>query len=119
LKLVFRKTIPESRCLPAGVPRIAPYPWRIVQTPAHIFFLFEGNIHSYRQIFMDCRSHPADPDPSWYGHSIGHSIGHFEGKTLVVDTVGCNDLSWFDFKGQSHTERLHTQLGLSAVKLIP
>src|SRR5688572_29480496 len=49
---------PEARCLPTGVPRIAPYPWRIVQAPAfgkatHLFFLFEGNIHSFRQIFMD------------------------------------------------------------------
>jgi len=104
LEARLSKDDPEARCLPTGVPRIAPYPWRIVQTPSHIFFLFEGNIHSYRQIFMDGRVHPADPDPSWYGHSIGH----FEGKTLVVDTVGYNDLSWFDFKGHPHTERLHT-----------
>ena len=68
---------PEANCLPTGVPRIAPYPWRIVQTPAygeatHLYFLFEGNIHSFRQIFMDGREHPEDPDPTWYGHSIGH-----------------------------------------------
>ena len=37
---------PEAQCLPAGVPRQAPYPWRILQTPTHVFFLFEGNIHS-------------------------------------------------------------------------
>ena len=24
---------PEARCLPTGVPRVAPYPWRILQTP--------------------------------------------------------------------------------------
>ncbi|MEO5923555.1 MAG: hypothetical protein ABIR70_06990 [Bryobacteraceae bacterium] len=94
---------PQASCLPSGVPRIAPYPWRIVQTRTHIFFLFEGNIHSYRQIFMDGRKHPADLDPTWYGHSIGH----FEGKTLVVDTIGFNDRFWFDFKGHPHTERLH------------
>jgi hypothetical protein len=94
---------PEANCLPTGVPRQAPYPWRIVQTPTHIFFLFEGNIHSYRQIFMDGRKHPADPDPTWYGHSVGH----FEGRTLVVDTVGFNDKFWFDFKGHPHTEQLH------------
>src|SRR5690606_453768 len=40
---------PEANCLPTGVPRIAPYPWRIVQDPphgkaTHLFFLFEGNI---------------------------------------------------------------------------
>lgn len=97
------KDDPQASCLPSGVPRISPYPWRIVQTPMHIFFLFEGNIHSYRQIFMDGRRHPDDLDPTWYGHSIGH----FEGKTLVVDTVGFNDRFWFDFKGHPHTERLH------------
>ncbi|HEY7444308.1 MAG TPA: hypothetical protein VH702_21445 [Vicinamibacterales bacterium] len=97
------KDDPEANCLPTGVPRIAPYPWRIVQTPTHIFFLFEGNIHSYRQIFVDGRKHPVDPDPTWYGHSIGH----WEGSTLVVDTIGFNDKFWFDFKGHPHTERLH------------
>jgi len=68
-----------------------------------VFFLFEGNIHSYRQIFVDGRKHPADPDPTWYGHSIGW----YEGRTFVVDTVGFNDKFWFDFKGHPHTERLH------------
>jgi hypothetical protein len=97
------KDDPQAHCLPSGVPRIAPYPWRIVQTPTHIFFLFEGNIHSYRQIFIDGRKHPVDPDPTWYGHSIGR----FESDTLVVDTVGFNDKFWFDFKGHPHTERLH------------
>jgi hypothetical protein len=103
------KDDPEANCLPTGVPRIAPYPWRILQVPTHkqathIYFLFEANIHSYRQIFMDGRTHPVDPDPTWYGHSIGH----WEGDTLVVDTVGYNDKFWFDFKGHPHTERLRT-----------
>jgi len=97
------KDDPEANCLPTGVPRIAPYPWRIVQTPTHIFFLFEANIHSYRQIFIDGRAHPKDPDPTWYGHSIGR----WDGDTLVVDSVGFNDKFWFDFKGHPHTERLH------------
>ena len=61
-------------------------------------------IHSYRQIFMDGRAHPPDPDPTWYGHSIGR----WDGDTLVVDTVGFNDKFWFDFRGHPHTERLRT-----------
>jgi len=102
---------PEANCLPTGVPRIAPYPWRIVQAPAqgpatHLYFLFEGNIHSYRQIFMDGREHPPaeELDPTWYGHSIGH----WEGDTLVIDTVGFNDKTWFDFQGHPHSEQLQT-----------
>ena len=98
------KDDPEANCLPTGVPRTAPYPWRLVQTPTHVFILFEGNIHSYRQIFVDGRKHPADPDPTWYGHSIGH----YEGDTLVVDTIGFNDRFWFDFRGHPHTQQLHT-----------
>ena len=97
------KEDPEANCLPAGIPRGSPYPWRIVQTPTHYFILFEGNIHSYRQIFMNAK-HPDDPDPTWYGHSVGH----WEGNTLVVDTVGFNDKFWFDYKGHPHTEKLHT-----------
>jgi hypothetical protein len=98
------KDDPEARCLPTGVPRQAPYPWRIVQTATHMFFLFEGNIHSFRQIFLDGRPHPPDLDPTWYGHSIGR----FEGDTLVIDTIGFNDKFWFDFAGHPHTEQLHT-----------
>jgi hypothetical protein len=100
---------PEALCLPTGVPRIAPYPWRIVQAPAygkatHLFFLFEGNIHSYRQIFMDGREHPDDLEPTWYGHSVGR----WDGDTLVIETVGFNDLFWFDFVGHPHTTQLRT-----------
>src|SRR5581483_5824646 len=94
---------PEARCLPTGVPRLAPYPWSIVQGPQHIYIMFEGNIHSYRQIFMDGRKHSDDPTPTWYGESIGH----YEGDTLVVDTIGFNDKFWFDFAGHPHTEQLH------------
>jgi len=98
------KEDPEANCLPTGIPRGSPYPWRVAQTPGIYFIVFEGNIHSWRQIFMDGRKHPADPDPAWYGHSVGH----WEGKTLVVDTVGFNDKFWFDYKGHPHTEKLHT-----------
>ena len=99
---------PEANCLPTGVPRGAPYPWRMVQAPTHkaathIFILFEGNIHSFRQIFMNGK-HPADPDPTWYGHSTGT----WDKDTLVVDTVGFNDRFWFDYLGHPHTEKLHT-----------
>jgi hypothetical protein len=97
------KDDPEANCLPTGVPRMAPYPWRIVQTPTHLFFLFEGNIHTFRQIFADGRKHPSDLDPTWYGDSIGT----WDGDAMVVDSVGFNDKFWFDFAGHPHTEQLH------------
>jgi hypothetical protein len=94
---------PMVNCLPSGVPRIALLPWRIVQTASHVFFLFEND--SYRQIFMDGRPHPTGDalNPTWYGHSVGR----WDGDTLVIDTVGFNDRSWFDYVGHSHSEQLH------------
>jgi hypothetical protein len=100
---------PHLWCMPMGVPRSTPYPFRFVQNitrnaPTHLFIIHEGNIHSYRQIFMDGRKHPAELDPTWFGHSIGR----WDGDTLVIDTVGFNDKFWFDRKGTPHTEQLHT-----------
>ena len=100
---------PHLWCAPMGVPRTTPYPFRFAQnytdgTPTHIFIIHEATIHTYRQIFMDGRKHPDDLEATWYGHSVGH----FEGDTLVIETVGFNDLFWFDRKGTPHTEQLHT-----------
>ena len=99
----------EAHCLPAGVPRVpSNYPWRLVQSPTHtqathIFMLFEANIHSFRQFFMDGRGHPDDLDPSWYGHSTGR----WDGDTLVVDTVGFTSRSPLDGAGHPRTEQMH------------
>jgi hypothetical protein len=98
------KDDPEARCLPAGVPRISPFPQKFVQTPKLFVILDEGNIHSYRQIFLDGRGHPPELDQLW----MGHSIGTWEGNdTLVVDTVGFNDKTWLNGQGLPHTDKLH------------
>ena len=102
---------PHLWCMPMGVPRSTPYPFKFVQditgtsASPHLYIIHEGNIHSYRQIFMDGRKHPAELDATWFGHSIGH----WEGKdTLVIDTVGFNDKFWFDRRATPHTTQLHT-----------
>jgi len=101
---------PHVWCLPmGGVGRTTVFPFRWVQNythkkPTHLFYIFEGNIHSYRQIFMDGRKHPAELDPTWFGHSIGW----WEKDTLVIDTVGYNDKFWFDRRGTPHTEQMHS-----------
>lgn len=100
---------PHLWCMPMGVPRSTPYPFRFVpnythKKPTHMFIVHEGNIHSFRQIFMDGRKHPAELDPTWFGHSIGS----WDKDTLVIDSVGFNDKFWFDRQGTPHTEQLHT-----------
>jgi hypothetical protein len=95
----------DLRCLPPGVPRImlTARPFEIVQTPQRILFLYEGGAHVWRQVWMDGRAQPKDPNPDW----LGHSFGHWEGDTLVVDSVGFNDRTWLDDAGHPHTEQLH------------
>src|SRR6516162_11130139 len=92
---------PEARCLPPGVPRMSttPYPWRIIQTPKLIVFVYEGGAHIWRQIFMDGRLHDLKVEQTW----LGDSIGHWDGDALVIDTVGQNDITWIDAAGIPHS----------------
>jgi hypothetical protein len=94
---------PASRCLPMGVARLSMYPQKFVQTPAKVVILDEGDIHSFRIVYLNGRPHPAELTPSWYGDSIGH----WDGDTLVVDTIGFNARTWLDSVGHPHTEKLH------------
>lgn len=98
------KDAPGARCLSRGILAAgALFPYKMVQTRTLLVMLFEDDIPSHRQVFLDGRAHPKDPNPSW----MGHSIGHWDGDTLVVDTVGFNDRSWLDPQGHPHTEKLH------------
>jgi hypothetical protein len=93
---------PGNVCLPDPTPTL-PLLHKFVQTRTLIVQLFEQEPH-YRQIFLDGRAHPKDPDPGW----MGHSIGKWEKDALVVDTTGFNDKSWIIFAaGLPHTEMLH------------
>ena len=74
-------------CLPEGMPS-----WMLIShnaleflfSPGRVTLLGESDGNRLRRIYTDGRPHPADPDPTFHGHSIGH----WEGGTLVVDTVG-------------------------------
>ncbi|HEX4275855.1 MAG TPA: carboxypeptidase-like regulatory domain-containing protein [Bryobacteraceae bacterium] len=98
------KDAPGAHCLPRGITNAgALFPYRLVQTPALLVMLFEDDIPSHRQVFLDGRGHPKDMDPKW----MGHSVGHWEGDTLVVDTIGFDDRSWLTAQGHPHTEQMH------------
>ena len=95
---------PESFCLPDGLVRMTPYPYKIVQAGPMVILLSEGNTHSYRRMFTDGRPHNLDLDPNTY---TGDSIAHWEGDVLVVDSIGFNDKTWLDGTGKPHSEDLH------------
>ena len=95
---------PMTRCMPHGVPdamTVAGLPFKIIQTPGVLVVLFE-EFHTYRQIFTDGRTLPIDPDPAWYGYSVGR----WDGDTFVVDSAGFKEGSWLDNSGHPHTEAL-------------
>ena len=101
------KDAPHTRCLPgaAGIPNIptatTPFIVKFVHTSSLLVMLFE-DVPGFRQIFLDGRQHPPDPDPTW----LGHSVGKWEGDTLVIDTVGFNDRGWTG--SFPRTEKMHT-----------
>jgi hypothetical protein len=77
-------------CMPGGISLGGVFSaYRIVQTRT-LIVLLDGGFNPDRQIYLDGRGHPKDFNPSW----MGHSIGRWDGDTLVVDTVGFNDLGW-------------------------
>ena len=97
---------PMTRCMPHGVPdamTVAGLPFKILQMPSVTVLLFE-EFHKYRQIHTDGRQLPVDPDPAWYGYSVGR----WEGQTFVVETAGFKEGSWLDDNGHPHTEALRT-----------
>ena len=93
---------PDAHCLPIGITQLHnhPQPRKIVQTPTLIVMLYEAN-GGVRQIFLDGRALPAnDPQPWWYGYSIGR----WDGDTLVVETAGFKDGGWLDVNGAPLTD---------------
>jgi hypothetical protein len=90
-----------ARCLPPGPLFGFLDLTKIVQTPALIVILAEA-ANRYRQIFMDGRELPKDPNPSWQGYSAGR----WDGDALVVETIGFNDKNPVDYFLHPHTEAL-------------
>src|SRR5262249_13643568 len=94
---------PEARCLPTGVPRRDPYPMKLLQQKNVVLILFEGSMHSYRQIYLNKKAHAKDLNPTWYGDSVAR----WEGDALLVDTVGFNGKTWLELAGHPTSEQLH------------
>src|SRR6266849_238758 len=98
----FRRDDPVTNCLPSGPLEMFSSLYRIIQSPTVVAVLYEGGMGRYRQIYMDGRKLPKDPNPTW----LGYSVGHWEGETLVVESAGFNDRSWLDRAGHPHSENL-------------
>jgi hypothetical protein len=98
------RDFPTSRCLPAGIPaaNLLAIPFKLIQTPNEIVLLYEYDT-TFRQIFIDGRKLPDDPQPAW----LGYSVGKWANDWLVIDTIGFNDQAWLDALGHTHSDALH------------
>ena len=96
------KDNPEAHCLPMGIIQFHTQgaPRKFIQTPPVLVILYEAS-SGMRQIFTDGRPSPNnDPQPWWYGYSIGK----WDGDTLVVETSNLRDDGWLDIIGSPLTD---------------
>ena len=93
---------------PQGFPREDLYELRttqILQTPQSVVLLYQfGKI--WRVIWTDGRELPKDPEPRWFGYSVGKWL---DDSTLVVETMGTDERTWIDRAGRPHSADLRVE----------
>jgi hypothetical protein len=93
---------------PAGFPRTLLFelrPFQVVQTENQVLMLYMFE-KRWRVIWTDGRELPVDPDPRWYGYSVGRWE---DDSTFVVETVGMDDRTWLDNAGSPHSEDMRVE----------
>lgn len=93
-----------QRCLAPGLPRLLylqPSGFEFLQRPEQIVITYVWN-HMVRTIDMNVSQHDVS-GPTYEGQSIGR----WEGRTLVVDSIGFNDTTVLDSAGLPHSDALH------------
>jgi hypothetical protein len=103
---------PVEDCDPQGMPREDLNQLRttqILQTPSSVVLLYQfGKV--WRVVWTDGRELPKEPEPRWYGYSVGKWVDDY---TLVVQTSGTDERTWVDHVGRPHSgdllveERFH------------
>jgi hypothetical protein len=93
---------------PAGFPRNLLFelrPFQIVQTANQVLMLYMFE-KRFRVIWTDGRQLPKDPDPRWYGYSVGRWADDY---TFVVDSVGMDERTWLDNAGSPHSTEMRVE----------
>jgi hypothetical protein len=99
---------PVHFCDPQGFPRENLFELRttqILQTPLQMVILYEyGKV--WRTVWTDGRALPEEPEPRWYGYSVGKWKDDY---TLVVETSGMDERTWLDNAGRPHSGDLRVE----------
>jgi hypothetical protein len=96
---------PVVACDPQGFPREDLYELRttqIIQRRSSVGFLFECS-KVWRVAWTDGREVPQNPDPRWFGYSVGKWEDDY---TFVVQTSGISEKAWIDRAGRPHSSDL-------------
>ncbi len=94
---------PQSRCLPAGMPRmmVAFEPMEVIITPA-VTYIQASFFNEFRRIYTDGRDWPKELERAFVGYSIGKwedTNGDGRYDTLMVETRGMKGPRVFDASG--------------------
>ncbi len=93
---------------PQGMPREDLYELRttqVLQRPDSIVLLYQFD-KVWRVVWTDGREVPKDPEPRWFGYSVGKWVDDY---TLVVETTGIKEETWIDRAGRPHSDQLHVE----------
>lgn len=99
---------PVVSCDPQGMPREDLWEIRttqIIQMPGQVVILYEYN-KIWRVVWTDGREIPKDPEPRWFGYSVGKWEDDY---TFVVETSGIDVRTWIDRAGRPHSDDLHVE----------
>src|SRR5438876_6649365 len=77
----------------------------IVQLPDRVVQFWEWT-NVWRTIWTDGRQLPKDPDPRWYGYSVGKWEDDY---TFVVQSNGTDERTWLDNAGSPHSNELRVE----------
>jgi len=87
---------------PVGVPR-QNVPARIVQKDRQLWLL-NGVENGLRIIPLDGR--PRNEQDFEYSFYNGQGLARWDGDTLIIESVGFNDVSWLGWEGYFHTDKM-------------
>jgi len=92
---------PEVHCYLPGIPRATymPFPFKIAHNKDALLFNY-AYAGAVRNVAL------SDPGPPPIDSWMGQSWARWEGDTLVIETTGFNDSTWFDRAGNFHSDQL-------------
>jgi hypothetical protein len=99
---------PAHICDPQGFPRENLFELRatqFIQTQFQVVMLYTYD-RVYRVVWTDGRQLSKDPDPRWFGYSVGRWK---DDNTFVVETNGTDERTWLDNAGRPHSEDLRVE----------